>query len=243
MDIKKGLIFIIALMSCSFSDISGYAPFIPLLTPKTQGYNQKPLTLSTYESQKFAEHIETRLPDYEQHFKLYSMRYQVPWTLIAAVAYQESKWNDEAISHTGVRGLMQLTTKTAQHLGIEDREDPYQSIKGGAYYLKYLYDKTPASLKVEQRWTLALAAYNIGWGHIRDARVLSKQLKKNPYKWSDLKMILPLLEDLKYYSQLSFGYARGNETVDFVDKVLSYYNLLNINLNPHKQIADRAHSY
>ena len=151
----------------------------------------------------------------------------MPWTLLAAVAYQESKWDEDAKSYTGVKGLMQLTSKTAEHLGVNNREDPYQSIQGGALYLKYLFDKTPVNLHVNQRWALALAAYNIGWGHLRDANHLAIRLKKNPYNWTELKTVLPKLEKQIFYSKLTFGYARGSETVEFVDKVFNYYKLMN----------------
>ncbi len=183
--------------------------------------------LSTFEYKKFLEHTENRLPSYKKSFKKYAVQYQVPWTLIAAVGYQESKWKKDAKSHTGVKGLMQLTTKTAEFLGVNDREDPHQSIQGGALYLKYLFAKTPNKLQTNQRWALALTAYNIGWRHLRDAQRLALQLKKDPYNWSELKTILPKLENPTYYSKLTYGYARGNEAVDFVDKVFNYYNLMN----------------
>ncbi len=210
------LIFLLALFSTSTAALNDQLPIFNV-----------DYALSTYEYQKFVEHTESRLPYYLKSFKKYAAKYKVPWTLIAAVAYQESKWNEAAKSHTGVKGLMQLTSKTAEHLGVDDREDPYQSIQGGAMYLKYLYDKTPHKLHSKQRWALALAAYNIGWGHLRDAHYLALRLKKNPYNWAQFKRVLPKLENQLYYSKLSFGYARGNETVAFVDKVFNYYSLMN----------------
>lgn len=216
MKMAKVLILILALISTSSSDF----------------YEQMPLfsvnyELSSFEYQKFVDHTESRLPSYRKYFKKYSDKYQIPWTLIAAVAYQESKWDEAAKSYTGVKGLMQLTSKTAEHLGVNDREDPHQSIQGGALYLKYLYNKTPQKLNNSQRWALALAAYNIGWGHLRDAHRLAVKLKKDPNNWTDLKTVLPKLENPLFYQNLTFGYARGNETVIFVDKVFNYYNLMN----------------
>lgn len=188
-------------------------------------------TLSIYENQKFTEHCFTRLNIYKNDFQRYSDQHEIPWTLLAAVAYQESKWDEDAISPTGVKGLMQLTSKTAEHLGIVNREDPLQSIQGGAFYLKYLYEKTPQKLKAAQRWVLALSAYNIGWGHLQDARQLALLLKRNPNNWADLKTVLPKLENKFYHEQLPLGFARGNETVAFVDKVITYYNMLNSTYN------------
>lgn len=190
-------------------------------------YNNRIMNLTSIEKMQFQKDIENSLPQWKHLFTRYSKTYSVPWTLIAAVAYKESKWSADARSYTGVRGLMQLTTQTAKHLGVTDRKNPEQSIRGGSYYLKYLYDKTPSNLVPQERWALALAAYNIGWAHIRDAKVLATELNKNPYRWLDLKKVLPLLMDEKYYLKLNYGYARGEETVDFVDSVLDYYEILN----------------
>lgn len=183
--------------------------------------------ISKLEYQKFYEHTQSRLPEWKKVFKKYAHKYDIPWTLLAAVAYQESKWDQSAVSHTGVKGLMQITLSTAEYIGIEDREDPIQSIQGGAYYLKYLYSKTPLNLSNYERWTQALAAYNMGWAHVRDARRLAIELNHNPYHWKEFKKIIPKLEDEKYHARLSFGFARGRETVQFVDNVLGYYKLLN----------------
>lgn len=194
-------------------------------------FEEKPMPVTTKDiskigAQKFYEHTQTRLPVWQEQFKKYARQYHIPWTLLAAVAYQESKWDNSAISHTGVKGLMQITLTTAKHIGIEDREDPIQSIQGGAYYLKYLYNKTPAYLSNYERWTQALAGYNMGWAHVRDARKLAVELKRNPYRWKEFRKVIPKLEDEEHFEKLAFGYARGKETVQFVDNVLIYYKLL-----------------
>ena len=206
---------------------------LALLASSVSGFSEQPIVhtfthnFSDYELMKFEEHTQRRLPTYIEHFKKYSEQYQVPWTLLAAVAYQESKWNNKAVSYTGVRGIMQITEQTAEHIGIIDREDPIESIRGGAYYLRYLYDKTSEQISSQQRWAHALAAYNIGWGHFRDAYRLAKKLNKNPYSWDELKTVLPKLEEADHFQYLRFGYARGNETVEFVENVFSYYGILN----------------
>ncbi len=207
-------------MSCT---VSGFGEF--KWTPSVD------TSFTAYELQKFEEHQANRLPTYIEYFKKYSVVYEVPWPLLAAVAYQESKWDHAARSYTGVRGLMQITEQTAEHIGMTDRRDPIQNIQGGAYYLKYLFDKTSPELSSMQRWSLALIAYNIGWGHLRDAGRLAIKLNKDPFNWSDLKSVLPKLEDSQYYSDLNYGYARGNETVEFVENVFSYYNMLAQNEN------------
>lgn len=212
---SKVLIIILACMSCT---VSGFGEFA-----WTPGF---PVSFTAYELQKFEEHQASRLPKYIDHFKEYSEVYEVPWPLLAAVAYQESKWDNNARSYTGVRGLMQITEQTAEHIGLTDRRDPVESIRGGAYYLKYLFDKTSPELSTMQRWSLALIAYNIGWGHLRDAGRLAVKFNKNPFDWSDLKSVLPKLEDAEEHPELKYGYARGNETVEFVENVFNYYNLL-----------------
>lgn len=210
--------FLIIILACVSSSVSGFSERT-LSVPSENNF-------TVYELQKFQEHSSNRLPNYIEHFKKYSEAQDIPWTLLAAVAYQESKWNHKARSYTGVRGIMQITEQTAEHIGIENRRDPVESIKGGAYYLRYLFNKTSPQLSSMQRWHMTLIAYNIGWAHLKDAHRLAVKLKKDPTNWKDLKEILPKLEDENYYPDLRYGYARGTETVQFVENVFSYYNLL-----------------
>ncbi|WP_374075614.1 membrane-bound lytic murein transglycosylase MltF [Bdellovibrio bacteriovorus] len=176
---------------------------------------------------KFFKKIRSTLPTYKQAFKDAADEHRLPWQLVASVAYQESHWNPDARSFTGVRGLMQLTTDTADHVGIEDRTDPMQSIWGGSKYLRYLLDKTPTHLNPKDRLALALAAYNIGFAHLKDAQKLAEKMGRNPYSWRHLREVLPLLADPEYAAELEYGPARGYETVDFVERVKSFYNLMN----------------
>ena len=215
MKISKALFIILAF---AVSSVSGFS--------EHQLSSTFDNSFTAYEIQKFQEHSSSRLPIYIENFKKYSDLYQVPWPLLAAVAYQESKWDHAARSYTGVRGLMQITEQTAEHIGIEDRKDPVANIKGGAYYLKYLFDKTSPHLNSMQRWSLALVAYNIGWSHLLDVTKLSLKLNKDPSDWKDLKTVLPKLEDETFYTDLNHGFARGNETVDFVENVFGYYTLI-----------------
>ncbi|HEX7672661.1 MAG TPA: membrane-bound lytic murein transglycosylase MltF [Bdellovibrio sp.] len=182
--------------------------------------------LDTNDISKFFRNIQETLPMYKQAFKEAASEHNLPWQLVASVAYQESHWDPTARSFTGVRGLMQLTTDTADHMEIEDRNDPLQSIWGGSKYLRYLMDKLPSFMNSKDRVALALAAYNIGYAHLRDAQKLAEQMGRNPYSWHHMKEILPLLADPKYASKLEYGSARGYETVEFVERVKSFYNLM-----------------
>ena len=174
----------------------------------------------------FTRRINTRLPEIQAFFKKYAEQNDIPWTLLAAKAYQESHWDPDAVSPTGVKGIMMLTWTTAQSLGISNREDPEQSIKGGAHYFGQLLDRVPKSIPEKQRLAFAMAAYNIGMGHIYDARKLARELGKDPDSWKDIKSVLPLLSRKKYYKTLQHGYARGYEPVRYVDRIFNYRNIL-----------------
>lgn len=173
-----------------------------------------------------AMHTETRLPTYRQHFEEWSAKNNLDWRLLAAMGYQESQWNPHAVSPTGVRGLMQLTTSTAQRMKIANREDPVQSIRGGAAYIRMLIDELPPEIKQPDRTWMALAAYNLGIGHLLDARVLTQKRGGNPNHWIDVRASLPLLTKPRWFSQTRYGYARGYEAMTYVGNIRTYYDML-----------------
>ena len=176
---------------------------------------------------RFVRRVDDRLPQYRPVFERVAEDLPFEWELLAAQAYQESHWDPDAVSATGVRGLMMLTLSTAERVGIEDRTDPHQSIHGGAAYLDELYERVPASVTGDDRLWFALAAYNVGMGHMYDARRLAERLGRNKDSWDDLAETLPLLSDPQYYTTLRYGYARGHEPVRYVAKVREYRALLN----------------
>ena len=177
-------------------------------------------------TRKFITRYRMRLPSFLEHFRGAAGEHTLDWRLLAAVGYQESHWNPEAVSPTGVRGLMMLTRATASDLGVEDRRDPRQSIYGGARYLRQVKGKIPERIPEPDRTWLALASYNVGFGHLEDARRLTQKLGGNPDLWVDVKEHLPLLRDKKYYSQTRYGFARGDEPVHYVENIRRYYELL-----------------
>lgn len=179
-----------------------------------------------YNTKMFYKRIKSKLPKYQRLFEEAAKKYGIPWTLLAAVSYQESHWNAKAKSFTGVRGLMMLTRKTARMLGVKNRLNPKQSIDGGTRHLREMIKVIPQSVEGENRLKFALAAYNIGYGHIKDARKLAKGLGLNENVWSDLKIVLPLLSHKKYYRDLKYGYARGEEPVKYVDAIYNYKDIL-----------------
>lgn len=175
---------------------------------------------------KYFDRVRKRLPKYEPDFKAAAEQYDLPWTLLAAQSYQESHWNRRAKSPTGVRGLMMLTLTTAKEVGVENRLDAKQSIFGGAKYLSGLRRRLSEEVKEPDRTWLALVAYNVGMGHLRDARTLARRLGKDPNTWADLKEILPLLAQKSYYKTLKYGYARGNEPVAYVTRIRDFEDIL-----------------
>ena len=164
--------------------------------------------------------IDQRFPRFREPFYAAARKYGLPPTLLAAQGYQESHWNPRARSPTGVRGIMMLTQTTAREVGVKNRLDPVQSIYGGARYLARMRKRLPDSVQEPDRTWLALAAYNVGWGHLLDARSLAEDLGLNPDHWRELKQVLPKLSDPDYYEDLRYGYARGTEPVRYVQRII-----------------------
>lgn len=174
----------------------------------------------------YQRHIISRLPAYQPWFEKAGTDNDIEWILLASMAYQESHWDKEAKSPTGVRGLMMLTLATAKYIGVNNRVEPHQSIFGGAYYFAKLLKKLPEEVTGSDRIFFALASYNLGYWHVRDAMKLTKKNGQDETKWTNLKKTLPLLRKKKWHSQTRFGYARGDEAVKYVQNIRSYYDVL-----------------
>ena len=170
--------------------------------------------------------IEQRLPTYIDAFRQAEAQTGMPADLLAALSYQESHWDPKARSPTGVRGMMMLTQATAGEVGVTNRLDPLQSIEGGARYLADRHRRLPETIPEPDRTFLALASYNIGRGHLLDARALARELGKNPDSWSDMRQVLPLLADKRYYPSTRYGYARGYEPVHYVQRIRNYQDVI-----------------
>ena len=177
-------------------------------------------------TRRYQAHVEQRLPRYKDMFVYAAYEADLDWRLLAAISYQESHWQPDAISPTGVRGLMMLTNAAAEDIGVEDRMDPAQSIRGGAHYLVRMKARISEEVPEPDRTWLALAAYNVGLGHLEDARILTQKNKGDPDKWVDVKENLPLLSKKKWFQQTRYGYARGREPVRYVENIRSYYDIL-----------------
>lgn len=173
------------------------------------------------DTRAFIRALDTRLPRWTPLFQKYSAEFD--WRLVAALAYQESHWNPYAKSPTGVRGLMMLTLPTARSVGVSDRLDPEQSIRGGVEYLRRMMERVPDSISEHEKIWFALASYNIGYGHMMDARRLTKSQGADPDSWADVKDRLPQLQQKKYFTQTRYGYARGDEARNYVENIRRYY--------------------
>lgn len=178
------------------------------------------------ESREFQTNLTDRLPPFRPLFEQASAESGVDWRLLAAVGYQESKWEATAASNNGALGVMMLTSDTAAAMGINDRTNPQQSIFAGARYLAEVREKVPDRIPEPDRTWFTIAAYNVGFGHVEDARVLAQMDGKNPDSWADVRDELPRLAEARWFTRVKHGYARGWEPVQFVDRVQRYLTLL-----------------
>lgn len=175
---------------------------------------------------EFAKQVKQRLGKWQAYFKQTAKKYGLDWRLLAAIGYQESRWNQHAVSPTTVRGIMMLTRSTAKRVNVDDRRDPKQSINGGARYLLDLRKRLPAAVHEPDRTWFAIAAYNIGLGHVMDARRLLADRDRNPNLWINLRDALPWLSQKHYLSKTKYGYAHGLQAAAYVSNIRAYYDIL-----------------
>jgi len=188
------------------------------------------------DTRSFMRAVENVLPNYQHLFEKYADTFD--WRLLAAISYQESHWDPRAKSPTGVRGMMMLTQPTAKAMGVANRLDPDDSIRGGARYLRKLINRVPDSIHEEEKIWFALAAYNVGFGHMMDARRLTRYQGGDADRWTDVKSRLPLLQKKRWIPKTRYGYARGGEAARYVDNIRRYYHSLRwVNERQQKQLA------
>lgn len=174
---------------------------------------------------KYHHNLNTKLKTYRPIFKKAARQYDFDWRLIAAIAYHESHYDPEAISFAGAEGLMQLTKRTAEEMGVKNPFDPEQSIMGGTRYLRRLYDRFTAATDPD-RLLFALASYNVGRGHVQDARKIARRNSLNPNSWAALEQTLPLLRHAEFANEAEHGYCRGTQPVRYVKRIMIYYDIL-----------------
>jgi membrane-bound lytic murein transglycosylase F len=193
------------------------------------------LAMQQHGSRVFVQRVNQRLPQFQSMIEAVADEFDIDWRLLAAISYQESHWDPAAESPTGVRGMMMLTKATAKEVGVHNRLDTNQSLRGGAQYLRNIYHRLPQSIAEPDRTWFALAAYNVGLGHLEDARRITDSQGADPDTWVDVKQRLPLLKDALWHGKSRHGYARGDEPVHFVQRIRHYYDLLSWNFPPQDQ--------
>ncbi|WP_353167868.1 transglycosylase SLT domain-containing protein [Acinetobacter sp.] len=156
--------------------------------------------------------LSVRLPIYKASFKRSAQQYGLDWHLLAAIGYQESYLKPDSVSPTGVRGLMMLTNNTAKAMGVSNRNDPAQSIQGGAKYFdmmlnRYSYIRTP-----DRHW-YALVAYNMGPGAVEGIQKRIKAQGKDPNDWMNL---------YDYLTRHQSSNGRYKQAVQYVTRIRAY---------------------
>jgi len=189
-------------------------------------YYGRPKEFDVSEIKTFHKRVQKYLPEYRNIIETQSKKFGFDWRLVAAVVYQESRFDPAAKSMTHVEGLMQVTRATAGEMGIDDRLDPVQSIRAGIRYLHQMYDRFEDIEDGYQRLLFALASYNVGFGHVLDAMAIAGDRGLDPRKWESLKKTLPLLSRPEFYKKTKHGYARGWEPVRYVERILAWYDIL-----------------
>tara|TARA_B100000686_G_scaffold32725_1_gene34262 strand:- start:37997 stop:38698 length:702 start_codon:yes stop_codon:yes gene_type:complete len=175
----------------------------------------------------FFSQIDNRLPQWKELFKEAAIQTDQHWTLLAAISYQESHWNPKAISKTGVRGMMMLTQTTAKEVGITRRTDPRQSIMGGSIYFQGLLERLPDSIPRQDKLWMSIAAYNLGFSYLKEARKRTKIQNRNADSWMEVSKTLELMSKEEINSSMG---ARIKEALYYVQRVQLYYKTLAINL-------------
>jgi membrane-bound lytic murein transglycosylase F len=220
--VRKGAPGLLASVNTFFHELAASGR-LPQLVQESSGDNRP---FAYEESREFQGHVNDRLPQFRAWFEDAAAHAGIDWRLLAAVGYQESKWDPRAVSDEGAVGVMMLTADTAQAMGIKDRTNPEQSIAAGARYLAQVREMIPDRIAEPDRTWLTIAAYNVGFGHLEDARIIAQARGKNPDSWADVREMLPLLAQARWYDSAKRGYARGWEPVQFVDRIQRYLTLL-----------------
>ena len=189
----------------------------------------------------FQVSLTQRLPHYRAWFEQAAAQYGLDWRLLAAIGFQESRWDSQATSANGAVGVMMLTTNTAQAMGIKDRTDARESIFAGARYFAEVRSMVPTHIPEPDRTWFTVAAYNVGFGHVEDARIIAQTLGKNPDSWADVAQELPKLAEPRWFMRAKCGYAQGWQPVAYVEHVRQFMQLLEWQPDdglPHMTVAD-----
>jgi len=187
-------------------------------------YFDNPERFLLHRSMQLALRNMGRISRFDSIFRDAANQFGFDWLQLVAQSYHESNFNPDKVSWAGAIGLMQLMPETAQSVGVKNLHDPSDNIHGGARYMRYLTDLY-ANAEKEDRWELALAAYNCGLGHLSDAREIVRQDKQNPDDWKQVRLALLHLEKPEFYQRAKYGYCNGSKVIHYVQSVIDRYNL------------------
>jgi membrane-bound lytic murein transglycosylase MltF len=162
------------------------------------------------------------------------------WRLVAAIIFEESSFEPKAVSARGAMGLMQLMPATSAEIGFKNISEPEVNIQAGVLYLRKLSDQFP-NVRASDRLAMVLAAYLLGPGHVLDAQDLARDLGLSSRRWHHgLEETLPLLEDERFHSKTRLGYARGQQAVVYVNRILDRYDLYRKHLSRKPELRASA---
>ncbi len=200
----------------------------PNFFAETQAKERQLLSLRKVQRRVYAPMLSKGvISHYDAYFKHYGRRIGWDWRLLAAQCYQESTFDPEARSWAGAQGLMQIMPATADLLGLprDQMNNPERSIEAATRFLGQLEEKLSDVTDRTERQNLALASYNGGYNHIRDAMRLCQRDGLNPHRWADVQQYVLRLREPKYYQDtlVRYGYMRGQETAEYVDKIRERY--------------------
>ncbi len=168
--------------------------------------------------------VDGQLSPYDELVQRHAEEHGFDWRLIVAQMHQESRFDAQAVSWAGARGVMQLMPRTARELGVTDPMDPAQAIEGGVTYLGRMRDRFDEALLPTDRTWLALASYNAGHGHVVDAQRLAARKGWDDGRWfGNVERAMLLLMQPKYARKSRYGYVRGTEPVHYVQTIRDRY--------------------
>jgi len=169
--------------------------------------------------------LEASITRYSAMIAKYSAAAGLDWRLVAALIFEESGFEEKAVSAAGARGLMQLMPAASAEVGVANVARPEANVQAGVLYLRRLADQF-RDAPTTDRAAFTLAAYLLGPGHVVDAQDLARELGLNPRSWRrGLEETLPLLEDERFYGRTRLGYAHGRQAVDYANRILERYEL------------------
>ena len=169
--------------------------------------------------------LSGQLSPYDELIKKYASQYGQDWRLITAQMYQESKFDPEAVSWVGAQGLMQVMPSTGEQLGFTNLQEPQESIHAGVKYMRQLINRFDHKLPMEERIRFALASYNVGYGHVLDARRLAREMGWDPNRWfGHVEKAMRLLSQSDYYERARYGFCRGGQPVHYVENIQNFYD-------------------